>query len=122
MGDATTPKFAIQHSNFDPDDLTLDSSTNNHRYANPESTTVSLPEHYYRRYILLLGSRPLTSLCAFPEAFAMAEIDIQVSSWKLVEIGRVVLIRSGPYTGKLATIVEIVDHRRVRDIQSQRGE
>lgn len=51
----------------------------------------------------------------------MAEIDIKVSSWKLVEVGRVVLIRSGPYTGKLATIVEIVDHRRVRDIQKQRG-
>lgn len=44
----------------------------------------------------------------------MAEIDIKASSWKLVEVGRVVLIRGGPYTGKLAVIVEIVDHRRVR--------
>jgi len=44
----------------------------------------------------------------------MPEIDIKASSWKLVQVGRVVLIRSGPYTGKLAVIVEIVDHRRVR--------
>ncbi|KAL2002569.1 hypothetical protein VTN02DRAFT_6466 [Thermoascus thermophilus] len=43
----------------------------------------------------------------------MAEIDIKASTWKLVEVGRVVLIRGGPYTGKLAVIVEIVDHRRV---------
>lgn len=81
---------------------------------------MSFPEHYHRRCILLVAI-PLTPVCAFSEAFAMAEIDIKVSSWKLVEVGRVVLIRSGPYTGKLATIVEIVDHRRVRDIQKQRG-
>ncbi|OKL63143.1 60S ribosomal protein L14-B [Talaromyces atroroseus] len=42
-----------------------------------------------------------------------ANIDIKATSWKLVEVGRVVLIRSGPYTGKLATIVEIIDHKRV---------
>lgn len=44
----------------------------------------------------------------------MASIDIKTSEWKLVEVGRVVLIRSGQYTGKLAVIVEIIDHRRVR--------
>ncbi|OAX81817.1 hypothetical protein ACJ72_03840 [Emergomyces africanus] len=42
----------------------------------------------------------------------MAQVDIKTSSWKLVEVGRVVLIRSGPYTGKLAVIVEIIDHKR----------
>ncbi|KAH1297688.1 hypothetical protein KXW65_007458 [Aspergillus fumigatus] len=47
------------------------------------------------------------------EAFAMADIDVKVAQWKLVEVGRVVLIRSGPYTGKLAAIVEIIDHKRV---------
>ncbi|GAQ40940.1 ER to Golgi transport protein Yif1 [Aspergillus niger] len=52
-------------------------------------------------------------LSALTEAFAMADIDVQVAQWKLVEVGRVVLIRSGPYTGKLAAIVEIVDHKRV---------
>ena len=46
----------------------------------------------------------------------MAHIDIKASEWKLVEVGRVVLIRSGPFTGKLAAIVEIIDHRRVRFI------
>jgi transcription antitermination factor NusG len=45
--------------------------------------------------------------------FAMADIDVKVASWKLVEVGRLVLIRSGPFEGKLAAIVEIVDHRRV---------
>lgn len=44
----------------------------------------------------------------------MASIDITQSPWKLVEIGRVVLIRNGPYTGKVASIVEIIDHKRVR--------
>lgn len=48
----------------------------------------------------------------------MASIDIETASWKLVEVGRVVLIRSGPYTGKLAAIVEIIDHRRVRCLLS----
>ncbi|EEA26853.1 hypothetical protein TMatcc_004862 [Talaromyces marneffei ATCC 18224] len=42
-----------------------------------------------------------------------ANIDIKTTSWKLVEVGRVILIRAGPYTGKLATIVEIIDHKRV---------
>lgn len=48
-----------------------------------------------------------------PQNFAMADIDVKVASWKLVEVGRLVLIRSGPFEGKLAAIVEIVDHRRV---------
>jgi len=32
---------------------------------------------------------------------------------RLVEVGRVVLLSNGPSAGKLATIVEIVDHKRV---------
>lgn len=44
----------------------------------------------------------------------MASIDIKASSWKYVEVGRVALLRTGPYAGKLAVIVQIVDHRRVR--------
>ncbi|KAF8428236.1 ribosomal protein L14-domain-containing protein [Tirmania nivea] len=38
-----------------------------------------------------------------------------VSSWdyRLVEVGRIVLINDGPYAGKLAAIVEIIDHKRV---------
>ncbi|KAL2042611.1 hypothetical protein N7G274_004370 [Stereocaulon virgatum] len=42
----------------------------------------------------------------------MAEIEIKASQWRLVEVGRVVLFTHGPYTGRLATIVEIIDHKR----------
>ncbi|KAJ5109950.1 Protein transport protein yif1 [Penicillium argentinense] len=45
--------------------------------------------------------------------YAMADIDVTLASWKLVEVGRLVLIRRGPFAGKLAAIVEIIDHRRV---------
>lgn len=57
-------------------------------------------------------NKPLNSL-NLQTAFAMADIDVKLASWKLVEVGRLVLIRSGPFAGKLAAIVEIVDHRRV---------
>jgi len=43
----------------------------------------------------------------------MAEIEVKASKWRLVEVGRVVLFVTGPYTGKLAAIVEIIDHKRV---------
>ena len=44
----------------------------------------------------------------------MGEATINTSQWKLVEVGRVVLFNHGPYSGRLATIVEIIDHKRVR--------
>ena len=44
----------------------------------------------------------------------MADIDVKASSWKLVEVGRVVTFLRGTYAGRLAAIVEIVDHKRVR--------
>lgn len=43
--------------------------------------------------------------------------EISASSWKNVEVGRVVLLQEGPYAGRLATIVEIIDHKRVRAIE-----
>ena len=43
------------------------------------------------------------------------KVDIKPAGWKLVEVGRVVYIRSGPHEGKLATIVEIIDPNRVCD-------
>jgi large subunit ribosomal protein L14e len=49
----------------------------------------------------------------------MADIDVKIAEWKQVEVGRLVLIRRGPFAGKLAAIVEIVDHRRVREIFSR---
>ena len=44
----------------------------------------------------------------------MADINIEVSQWRYVEVGRIVLFTHGEFTGRLATIVEIVDHKRVR--------
>jgi hypothetical protein len=41
------------------------------------------------------------------------DIDVKSSQWKQVEVGRVVLFTDGPYSGRLAAIVEIVDHKRV---------
>jgi large subunit ribosomal protein L14e len=43
----------------------------------------------------------------------MGDAEIKASSWRLVEVGRIVLIHGGPSDGKLATIVEIIDHKRV---------
>ena len=43
-----------------------------------------------------------------------AEIEVKASQWRLVEVGRVVLFTHGQYTGRLAAIVEIIDHKRVR--------
>lgn len=40
-------------------------------------------------------------------------LDIKPAGWKLVEVGRIVHLRSGPFEGKLATIVEIIDQSRV---------
>ncbi|EQL00896.1 ribosomal protein L14 [Ophiocordyceps sinensis CO18] len=44
----------------------------------------------------------------------MGEAVIEGSNWRLVEVGRVVVINGDhPYAGGLATIVEIIDHKRV---------
>lgn len=52
----------------------------------------------------------------------MGDADIKASQWRLVEVGRVVLIHGGPSDGKLATIVEIIDHKRVRFSKKNTGE
>ena len=44
----------------------------------------------------------------------MGDAEITASSWKLVEVGRVILLSAGSYSGRLAVIVEIIDHKRVR--------
>lgn len=44
----------------------------------------------------------------------MGDISIVAAQWPQVEVGRVLLINDGPNAGKLATIVEIIDHKRVR--------
>ncbi|KAH7116771.1 60S ribosomal protein L14 [Dendryphion nanum] len=43
----------------------------------------------------------------------MGDANIKESKWRLVEVGRVVIFGAGPYLGRLATIVEIIDHKRV---------
>ncbi|KAI9675272.1 MAG: hypothetical protein M1817_001174 [Caeruleum heppii] len=43
----------------------------------------------------------------------MGDADIKASQWRFVELGRVVLFSTGPFAGKLAAIVEIIDHKRV---------
>lgn len=48
---------------------------------------------------------------------ASESIDVKLAGWKLVEVGRIVYIRSGPHEGRLATIVEIIDQGRVRGSQ-----
>jgi len=42
----------------------------------------------------------------------MGDIDVKATAWRMVEVGRVVLFQNGPYAGRLATIVEIIDHKR----------
>lgn len=44
----------------------------------------------------------------------MAGIDIKPAGWKLVEVGRIVVVQGGEHNGKLAAIVEIIDNKRVR--------
>ena len=50
----------------------------------------------------------------------MGDADITASQWRLVEVGRVVLIHGGPEDGKLAAIVEIIEYKRVRRIYMTR--
>ena len=44
---------------------------------------------------------------------------MKASKWRLVEVGRVVLFNEGPYAGRLAVIVEIIDHKRVSTLGQQ---
>lgn len=44
----------------------------------------------------------------------MGDISIVATEWRLVQVGRVVLIQEGPDAGRLAAIVEVIDHKRVR--------
>ncbi|KAF2830031.1 hypothetical protein CC86DRAFT_444061 [Ophiobolus disseminans] len=43
----------------------------------------------------------------------MGDATITTSQWRLVEVGRVVLFNEGEYEGRLAAVVEIIDHKRV---------
>jgi len=44
----------------------------------------------------------------------MGDADITASRWRMVEVGRVVLFsKPSLYAGKIAVIVEIIDHKRI---------
>lgn len=43
----------------------------------------------------------------------MGDAEVTANNWKLVEVGRVAIFRKGQYNGKLAAIVQIIDHKRV---------
>lgn len=52
----------------------------------------------------------------------MGEASVTQANWRLVEVGRVVLIQhDGPYNGRLAAVVEIIDHKRVCPIPPRSG-
>ncbi|EDO16839.1 hypothetical protein Kpol_1056p40 [Vanderwaltozyma polyspora DSM 70294] len=38
---------------------------------------------------------------------------VKASNWRLVEVGRVVLIKKGQFAGKLASVVEIISQKKV---------
>lgn len=44
----------------------------------------------------------------------MGDAEVTASSWRAVEVGRVAFFGSGPYTARVAAIVQIIDHKRVR--------
>lgn len=50
----------------------------------------------------------------------MGDADISTSQWRLVEVGRVVIFKDGEYDGRLAAIVEIIDHKRVWGLRNTR--
>jgi large subunit ribosomal protein L14e len=52
----------------------------------------------------------------------MGDAEIKASSWYLVEVGRVARFAKGPNAGKLAAIVQIIDHRRVRGCPRKSGD
>ncbi|KAK5108821.1 hypothetical protein LTR62_007795 [Meristemomyces frigidus] len=43
----------------------------------------------------------------------MGDANVTASNWRMVEVGRVGLFAKGPYAGRLAAIVQIIDHKRV---------
>ena len=59
----------------------------------------------------------MTDCVVFPfDSMSAAPKSSESTFKRYVEVGRVVLLTDGPCEGKLATIVEIIDHNRVRII------
>jgi hypothetical protein len=86
--------------------LKFDAVTNSSNDNNPRQNVQYV--HHHTRI-----ARNLWLTSSLQKSYTMGDAEIKASSWRLVEVGRVCLIHGGPSDGKLATIVEIIDHKRV---------
>jgi hypothetical protein len=87
----------------------------------PKATSICSDEHSITPNLTTLVSccsqllsKKIARLTGILQSSKMAEIDITAAKWRLVEVGRVVLFQQGEFKGRLAAIVEIIDHKRVR--------
>lgn len=72
------------------------------------SAILSTSNHLHLRDRILINSLSQTT-------GKMGEALIEGSNWRLVEVGRIVVIKGDhPADGRIAAIVEIIDHKRVR--------
>ncbi|PVH94078.1 hypothetical protein DM02DRAFT_603082 [Periconia macrospinosa] len=72
----------------------------------------------YRNY----GRRITSNRTRIRETQGMGDAEISTSAWRYVEVGRVVRFNGGEYDGRLAAIVEIIDHKRILvDGPSEKG-
>ncbi|EMD88812.1 hypothetical protein COCC4DRAFT_168293 [Bipolaris maydis ATCC 48331] len=62
---------------------------------------------------MIEGNNTTNDLISDHTTDEMGDAEITTSAWRLVEVGRVVLFNEGQYEGRLAAIVEIIDHKRV---------
>jgi hypothetical protein len=96
--------------NFEPQSTT---TPNNPTTITPYVSSDTLCDSNLK--IRRIAKNPESFANKYPiETFKMGDADIKASQWRLVEVGRVVLVQGGPSDGRLATIVEIIDHKRVR--------
>jgi hypothetical protein len=87
----------LEHLDFTPDQ----NINNTDSYFRPVRCRRCIPTHIH----------DLTFIAA--QTDEMGDAEITTSAWRLVEVGRVVLFNEGQYEGRLAAIVEIIDHKRV---------
>lgn len=87
------------------------------RKSHPATTCTAHLHNYFpspfRKSTLSADLLDILSDSCIRTTVIMSDIDVKPAGWKQVEVGRVVNIREGRYEGRLAAIVEIIDHRRV---------
>lgn len=77
----------------------------------PKSHFLTTQSHNRSTDLVLLEVLSDNTVLVF---IAMAErVDIKPNGWKLVEVGRIVVVQGGRYNGMLAAIAEIIDNKRV---------